>query len=102
MVGAMRGPSTSVITEDLAVGVPHLAEVTMELQKIFKKFQYDDAVIFGHALEGNLHLVFSQNFETEAEIKRYTNMMNELCELIAGKFDGSLKAEHGTGRSRFH
>jgi hypothetical protein len=34
--------------------------MTMDLIEMFKKYEYHDASCFGHALEGNLHLVFSQ------------------------------------------
>jgi hypothetical protein len=39
--------------------------MTRDLIEMFKKYEYHDASCFGHALEGNLHLVFSQGFRTE-------------------------------------
>ncbi|MBQ3910568.1 MAG: 4Fe-4S dicluster domain-containing protein, partial [Muribaculaceae bacterium] len=33
------------------------------------------------------------------EIKRYENLMRAVVELVIDKYDGSLKAEHGTGRN---
>jgi len=56
-------------------------------------------VIFGHALEGNLHFVFTPDFNLPEEVKRYESFMDEVCELVAGRLAGSLKAEHGTGRN---
>ncbi len=38
-------------------------------------------------------------FSSEAEVKRYENLMNDVKTLVADKYDGSLKAEHGTGRN---
>jgi hypothetical protein len=73
--------------------------MTRDLIEMFKKYEYHDASCFGHALEGNLHLVFSQGFRTEAEVERYSLMMEELCTIVAEKYGGSLKAEHGTGRN---
>ena len=52
-----------------------------------------------HALEGNLHLVFSQGFRTPEEVKRFQDMMDEMCYIVAVKHKGSLKGEHGTGRN---
>jgi D-lactate dehydrogenase len=98
-VGAMRKNGTTVIIEDVAFPVPLLAEATFDLQKLLKKFRYDEAVIFGHALEGNLHFVFTQDFSTREEIDRYAQLMNEVSDLVVNKYDGSLKAEHGTGRN---
>jgi D-lactate dehydrogenase len=98
-VGAMRKSGTNVIIEDVAFPIESLAEATLDLQSLLKKHGYADAVIFGHALEGNLHFVFSQDFGSGTEIKRYSEMMAEVSNLVVRKYDGSLKAEHGTGRN---
>ncbi|MHC0442515.1 FAD-binding and (Fe-S)-binding domain-containing protein [Flavobacterium sp. 3-210] len=98
-VGALRQSGTTVIIEDIAFRVEQLAEATLELQKLFVKWNYKEAVIFGHALEGNLHFVFTQNFDSKSEIDRYANFMDDVADLVVHKFDGSLKAEHGTGRN---
>jgi D-lactate dehydrogenase len=98
-VGAMRQTGTTVIIEDVAFPLPHLAGATLNLQKILRKYGYEEAVIFGHALEGNLHFVFTQDFGKEEEIERYGKLMNEVTDLVVNKYDGSLKAEHGTGRN---
>ncbi|MFW5663576.1 MAG: FAD-binding and (Fe-S)-binding domain-containing protein [bacterium] len=98
-VGAMREAGTTVIIEDVAFPLETLAPATLELQKLFEKFGYHEAVIFGHALEGNLHFVFTQDFGTSAEVERYDRFMKELVTMVVDKYDGSLKAEHGTGRN---
>jgi D-lactate dehydrogenase len=98
-VGAMRKSGTTVIIEDVAFPIESLAEATLDLQKLLKKSGYDEAVIFGHALEGNLHFVFNQDFSTQEEIDRYAGLMSEVSGLVVDKYDGSLKAEHGTGRN---
>jgi D-lactate dehydrogenase len=98
-VGAMRKTGTTVIIEDVAFPVENLAEATTDLQNLLRKFRYHEAVIFGHALEGNLHFVFTQDFNTAQEIDRYASLMSEVSGLVVNKYDGSLKAEHGTGRN---
>ena len=98
-VGAMRKTGTTVIIEDVAFPLSSLAEATSDLQKLLKKYEYNEAVIFGHALEGNLHFVFTQDFSTQNEIDRYAKLMAEVSDLVVNKYDGSLKAEHGTGRN---
>ncbi len=98
-VGAMRKTGTTVIIEDVAFPLPRLAEATLDLQALFKKHGYHEAVIFGHALDGNLHFVFTQDFSTESEVLRYERFMDEVATLVVEKYDGSLKAEHGTGRN---
>ena len=98
-VGAMRKPGTTVVIEDVAFPVERLAEATIELQRLLAAHGYRQAIIFGHALEGNLHFVFTQDFNTAAEVQRYGRFMDALCDMVVEKFDGSLKAEHGTGRN---
>jgi D-lactate dehydrogenase len=98
-VGAVREIGTTVIIEDVAFPIERLAEATLELQALLVKYHYDEAIIFGHALEGNLHFVFTQDFSTPDEIERYRKFMHEVCEMVVDKYDGSLKAEHGTGRN---
>ena len=98
-VGAMRRIGTTVIIEDVAFPVPRLAEATLALQHLLAEHGYKDAIIFGHALEGNLHFVFTQDFNDAAEIERYRIFMEALCHMVVERYDGSLKAEHGTGRN---
>lgn len=98
-VGAVREVGTTVIIEDVAFPVEKLAAGVRELQTLFDQYHYHEAIIFGHALEGNLHFVFTQGFEQQAEIDRYGAFMDAVAELVAVKYQGSLKAEHGTGRN---
>lgn len=98
-VGALRKTGTTVIIEDVAFPVSRLAEATLDLHGLFEKWGYREAVIFGHALEGNLHFVFTQDFGFQSEIDRYSKFMAEVAKMVVSKYDGSLKAEHGTGRN---
>ncbi|OOG73432.1 FAD-binding and (Fe-S)-binding domain-containing protein [Flavobacterium sp. A45] len=98
-VGGLRKNGTTVIIEDVAFPLPQLADACLALKDLFKKYEYHDAVLFGHALEGNLHFVFSQDFSNQNEIDRYEKLMSELAVLVVDRFNGSLKAEHGTGRN---
>lgn len=98
-VGGLRKTGTSCIIEDVAFRTEVLADAALAIKALFQKYNYTDAVLFGHALEGNLHLTFSQDFSTPEEIQRYANLMDELADIVVDQFDGSLKAEHGTGRN---
>jgi D-lactate dehydrogenase len=98
-VGAVRPVGTTVIIEDVAFPGEHLADAALDLQALFGKYGYNEAIIFGHALDGNLHFVFTQDFAAVAEIHRYRDFMDEVVSLVVDKYDGSLKAEHGTGRN---
>jgi D-lactate dehydrogenase len=98
-VGGTRKPGTTTLIEDVAFPVENLPEATAELQQLMDKHGYHDACIYGHALEGNYHIIINQSFDTEEEIMRYEALMNDVIHLVVGKYDGSLKAEHGTGRN---
>ncbi|MDD5248244.1 MAG: FAD-binding and (Fe-S)-binding domain-containing protein [Rhodocyclaceae bacterium] len=98
-VGAVRRAGTTVIIEDVAFPIESLAAATLDLQALLRRHGYAEAIIFGHALEGNLHFVFTQDFGDAAEVARYARLMDDVCDLVVRKYDGSLKAEHGTGRN---
>jgi len=98
-VGAVRRTGTTVIIEDVAFPIEHLANATLDLQELLLRYHYTEAIIFGHALAGNLHFVFTQDFATQAEVVRYRDFMDDVVKLVLEKYDGSLKAEHGTGRN---
>ncbi|MDF2940220.1 MAG: hypothetical protein K0R66_862 [Gammaproteobacteria bacterium] len=99
MVATMREPGTVVLIEDIAVSLEHLTETVLELRKLFERLGFPKTSIFGHARDGNLHFVMTLKFNEESELKRYELLMNELSTLIVHRYQGSLKAEHGTGRN---
>lgn len=98
-VGAVRPIGTTVIIEDVAFPLASLAEATVDLEALCRRHGYAEAIIFGHALDGNLHFVFTQDFGRPEEVARYARFMDDVCDLVVNKYDGSLKAEHGTGRN---
>lgn len=98
-VGAVRPTGTTIIIEDVTFPIEQLAEGVTRLPALFEKHNYDDAIIFGHALEGNLHFVFAQRFDDPAEVARYDTFIRDVAQLVAVEFGGSFKAEHGTGRN---
>jgi len=98
-VGAAREIGTTVVIEDVAFPMRHMADATVELQRLMRVHGYAEGIIFGHALDGNLHFVFTQGFDDPKEVLRYQRFMEEVCEMVVRKYDGSLKGEHGTGRN---
>mmetsp|Transcript_7941 Transcript_7941/g.23662 ORF Transcript_7941/g.23662 Transcript_7941/m.23662 type:complete len:1075 (+) Transcript_7941:97-3321(+) len=99
MVGAQRTRGTSMLIEDVACQVDKLADMSVDLIDMFERHGYADASVFGHAMEGNMHLVFSQGFRDADDVDQFAKMMQEMCEIVAIKYHGSLKGEHGTGRN---
>ena len=98
-VGAMRRRGTSFIIEDVVFPVETLSRGVGELQSLFSEYHYDDAIVFGHAKDGNLHFVLTQAFQNPADVERYDQFMRSLVVLVAHRHGGALKAEHGTGRN---
>ncbi|HEX9509246.1 MAG TPA: FAD-binding and (Fe-S)-binding domain-containing protein [Puia sp.] len=97
-VAAVRAKGASVMLEDVAVPVDKLGEAIEDLQQLFIKYKYDDALVFGHARDGNLHFLVSQSVAKPADIESFAAFNDDLADLIIHRYQGSLKAEHGTGR----
>ncbi len=97
-VGGMRPLGTTALIEDVAFHIDDLPDATVMLSKLLEDCGYD-ACIYGHALEGNFHFILAQSFSDQTDIDKYHHLMNEIEELVVGRFRGSLKAEHGTGRN---
>ncbi|SKB52579.1 FAD-binding and (Fe-S)-binding domain-containing protein [Daejeonella lutea] len=98
-VGAVRASGTTVILEDIAFPVEQLGDAILDLHVLFAKYNYDNAIIFGHAKDGNIHFVVTQSFNSASEVDRYDRFLQEVVDLVVNKYDGTLKAEHGTGRN---
>jgi D-lactate dehydrogenase len=98
-VGAVRARGTTVIIEDVAFPLERLADAAVDLTRLFRKHGYDEAIVFGHAKDGNLHFVITQGFADQTAIDRYARFIDDLVELVVRRHDGALKAEHGTGRN---
>ncbi|MBL7990848.1 MAG: FAD-binding oxidoreductase [Candidatus Kapabacteria bacterium] len=99
VVSAKRRPGTTVINEDIAFPIEFLADGVTALQELFVKHGYPDGVVFGHAKDGNLHFTLAQAFDTAADVAQFEGLLDDIAHLVVGRFDGSLKAEHGTGRN---
>jgi len=94
-----RRKGTTVIIEDIAVPIEQLRDCLLELQEMFKQYAYNDSIIWGHVFDGNVHFVLTLDLADPGEIEKYKAFMEELADMVVDKYDGSLKAEHGTGRN---
>lgn len=77
----------------------NLPNATHDLKRLFNKYEFFNACLFGHAKDGNLHFLIEMKFESENDTKKYEDFMSDLSNLVIEKYNGSLKAEHGTGRN---
>ena len=98
-VAAMRGRGEAAILEDINFPLPRLADAILELQVMFRKHEYANGIIFGHAKDGNLHFVISQPMASQKDNDKYARLIDDMVDLVVHRFDGSLKSEHGTGRN---
>jgi D-lactate dehydrogenase len=96
LIGRLRVPGTALIVEDVCVPPDRIAEGARDLQALLGEHGFL-AGVAGHASAGNLHFMLTPDFAKQEDLDRYEAFMAKLVELIVGKYDGSLKAEHGTG-----
>ena len=97
-VGAARDSGTSVLLEDVTFPVERLADAVVDLTELFVEHGYPDGVVFGHAKDGNLHFLISEQFGEAESAARYDTFMCDLVDLVV-RHGGALKGEHGTGRN---
>ncbi|MDO7880684.1 FAD-binding and (Fe-S)-binding domain-containing protein [Salinibacterium soli] len=96
-VAGARPSGTTALLEDIAVPVARLADTCAGLQALFATHGYGDAVIFGHAKDGNVHFLLNERFDDPASLQRYIAFTDDMVDLVLAA-GGTLKAEHGTGR----
>nr|WP_246060862.1 FAD-binding and (Fe-S)-binding domain-containing protein [Nocardioides dongxiaopingii] len=96
-VAGARPAGTNALLEDVAVPVARLGELSTGLVGLFAAHGYEGSVIFGHARDGNLHFLLNERFDSAADMARYEAFTTDMVDLVLG-LDGTLKAEHGTGR----
>jgi D-lactate dehydrogenase len=96
LIGKLRLPGTALIVEDVCVPPERIAEGARDLQALLGEHGFLPGVA-GHASAGNLHFMLTPDFAKQEDLDRYEAFMSGLVALIVDKYDGSLKAEHGTG-----
>lgn len=97
-VSSYRAADEFVITEDINIPVERLAEGCAAFRRLFARHGYD-AGVMGHAFHGNFHFTLPTRISDPRELDRLHGFLDDLAEVITRDFDGSLKAEHGTGRA---
>ena len=97
-VARNRPSGTMALLEDIAVPVGNLAVTGGRLTGLFREHGYDANVIFGHAKDGNLHFMLTEQLDRPEMLARYLAFTEDMVSLVLGQ-SGTLKAEHGTGRA---
>lgn len=96
-VAGNRPSGTTALLEDVVVPVGALGQTCTELAELFAKHGYEESVIFGHAKDGNIHFMLNEQFGDGSRTARYEAFTDDMVDVVLGH-QGSLKAEHGTGR----
>ncbi|MCD2192311.1 FAD-binding oxidoreductase [Actinomycetospora endophytica] len=96
-VAAARPSGTTALLEDVSVPVTTLPSTCDGLTELFDRHGYEGSVIFGHAKDGNVHFLVNERFDDDTALERYRRFTDDMVDLVLGQ-DGTLKAEHGTGR----
>ncbi|MGA7803069.1 FAD-binding and (Fe-S)-binding domain-containing protein, partial [Bradyrhizobium sp.] len=88
--------------EDCAVPLPHLADYTERLNKIFAKHG-TSGTMYAHASEGCLHVRPVLNLRLDKDVKAMRAIAEETFAMVR-EYKGSHSGEHGDGivRSEFH
>ena len=96
LIGKLRPPGTALIVEDVCVPPARIAEAAEEIRALLTEHGFLGGVA-GHASAGNLHFMLTPDFAKPEDLERYERFMGRLVDVILDTYDGSLKAEHGTG-----
>ena len=88
--------------EDCAVPLPHLADYTERLNKVFEK-NGTRGTMYAHASEGCLHVRPVLNLKLDKDVKAMRAIAEEAFAMVR-EYKGSHSGEHGDGivRSEFH
>lgn len=94
-----KGPRRPVaFIEDAAVHPSRLPQYIKGLRDIFRRFDVD-AGIYGHAGDGNMHLMVFLDLKREEEVKKMVALADAAYELVLS-LKGTISGEHGDGRLR--
>ncbi|MCS4535060.1 FAD-binding and (Fe-S)-binding domain-containing protein [Corynebacterium sp. HS2168-gen11] len=96
LIGQDRPQGAALITEDVCFPPAEVGAGAADLLDLLQSYGYPEMVM-GHAAYGNLHFFLIPSFEHAEERERYAAFLDDLATLVLEKYDGSLKAEHGTG-----
>jgi D-lactate dehydrogenase len=99
IIGANRVSNSFFIIEDIAVEINSLANIIFDLRQLLQQFNFNQVAIFGHILAGNIHFILTPVITNTFEQNQFTDFMQQFCHLVVDKYNGSLKAEHGSGRN---
>jgi D-lactate dehydrogenase len=96
LVGRLRPEGSALMIEDVCVEPARFAESAADVSALLAEHGFLTGVA-GHASAGNMHFMLTPDLNKPEDVDRYETFMGKLVDLVVDKYDGSLKAEHGTG-----
>ncbi|MCK7674565.1 FAD-binding and (Fe-S)-binding domain-containing protein [Corynebacterium pygosceleis] len=96
LIGADRPQGTALITEDVCFPPAQVGQGAADLLDLLSRYGYPEMVM-GHAAFGNLHFFLLPRLDDDSERAHYASFLDDLARLVIDEYQGSLKAEHGTG-----
>ncbi|MCL1898454.1 MAG: 4Fe-4S dicluster domain-containing protein, partial [Micrococcales bacterium] len=96
-VAAARPTGSTALLEDIAVPLAALPHTVDQLGSLTRANGFGEAVVFGHAKDGNLHFMVTLDLSQTDQLARFEGFTEQMVDLVLGQ-RGTLKAEHGTGR----
>jgi anaerobic glycerol-3-phosphate dehydrogenase C subunit len=99
ILNKIKGPRKPLaFIEDTAVHPTHLTEYIRGLRALFQRFEVE-ASIYGHAGDGNLHIMVFMDLSREDEVRKMVSLADACYDLVLS-LRGTISAEHGDGRLR--
>ena len=99
ILNKIKGPKKPIaFIEDAAVHPNYLSQYIKGLRELFKRFEVD-ASIYGHAGDGNLHLMVFLDLTQDKEVKKMVSLADACYDLVLS-LKGTISGEHGDGRLR--
>ncbi len=94
-----KGPKRPLaFIEDAAVHPSLLSQYILGLREIFKKYEVETS-IYGHAGDGNLHVMVFLDLRKDSEVKKMVEL-TDACYGLVLSLKGTISGEHGDGRLR--
>jgi Fe-S oxidoreductase/FAD/FMN-containing dehydrogenase len=84
--------------EDSAVAPEKVGDYLRELDKLYKKYEYNVA-LYGHFGQGCIHVRTPFEFQTAEGTRKFRSFLDEATTLVTS-FGGSISGEHGDGQSK--
>lgn len=84
-VAGARPAGSTALLEDVVVPMPRLTDTVADLQHLCGRHGYDDAVIFGHAKDANLHFMINPDLRDPAQPGHLRAVLRRACRPDSGR-----------------